>query len=156
MPGLTHIARRAIEAEMIGRIYEELCIAIGQSAALEILTCTIEKAATEEGQCFAARAGGRPSLAHFKTVLADWNDALQVQTLEETDDVLRFNVVRCDYIRAYQGLGLPSELVSLLSCRRDAAFARGYSERLEFTRQNTLAEGHTFCDFCYRWIKDRG
>jgi hypothetical protein len=152
MPQVTHIARRKIEAEMIGRIYREMCSVMDPSAALEILTRTIEKAATEEGRRFAAGAEGTPGLAHFKTVLADWDEALEVQMVEDTDDVLRFDVARCDYIKAYEDLGLPSALVGLLSCRRDAAFARGYSEHIEFTRSGTLAEGRDRCDFCYRWV----
>ncbi len=154
MSCVTHFTRRKIEAEMILRIYQEMCAAMDHTAALEILTRTIENAATEEGQRFAAQAGEKTSLAHFRTVLADWDEALKTEMLEESDDILRFNVVRCDYIEAYKSLGLPPELVALLSCRRDAPFAKGYSERIEFTRRGTLAEGHDCCDFCYRWIKN--
>ena len=155
MSNVTHLARRKIEAEMIGRIYREMCVVMDQAAALKILTNTIENAAVEEGRRFAAQADEKPALAHFKTILANWDEALQMEMLEESDDVLRFNVVRCDYIRAYESLGLPPELVGLLSCRRDAAFARGYSKRIEFTRRGTLAEGSPCCDFCYRWLEDR-
>ncbi len=155
MPSVTHLARRKIEAEMICRIYREMCEVMDQSAALSILTNTIENAAVEEGRRFAAQAHGKPGLAHFKTILVDWDEALQMEMLEEGDDILRFNVVRCDYIRAYESLGLPPELVTLLSCRRDAAFAKGYSERIDFTRRGTLAEGSLCCDFCYRWREER-
>ena len=151
MSDLPHIARRRIEAELIGRLYNEMCAAIDQPTALKILTSSIESAAFAEGRRFAAQADGPPSLAHFRTVLAAWGGALQMELLEETDDLLRFNVVRCDYISTYEDLALPPELVSLLSCRRDAPFARGYSDHLEFTREGTLAEGRACCDFCYRW-----
>ena len=155
MPSVTHLARRRIEAETISRIYREMCAVMDQPTALKVLTNTIERAAAEEGRRFASQADGEPSLAHFKTVLADWDEALQLEMLEESDEALRFNVVRCDYIQAYERLGLPPELVAALSCRRDTAFAKGYSERIEFTRSGTLAEGSPFCDFCYRWVEER-
>ncbi|MCP4593873.1 MAG: L-2-amino-thiazoline-4-carboxylic acid hydrolase [bacterium] len=151
MAGTEHIERRRIEAAMIGRIYREMCAAMEPRAALEILTRTVERAAYEEGRAFAARADGGASLSHFKTVLAEWEDALHIEVREDDSDVLRFDVTSCDYIRSYEGLGLSQDLVALLSCSRDAPFARGYSSRLEFSRCATLAEGHDGCDFCYRW-----
>ncbi|MEE9473032.1 MAG: L-2-amino-thiazoline-4-carboxylic acid hydrolase [Acidimicrobiia bacterium] len=65
--------------------------------------------------------------------------------------LFRFKVTRCHYIECYEGMELPPELVELLSCARDAPFARAYSPRLYFSRDQTLASGASFCDFCYSW-----
>jgi len=136
---------------MIGRIYREMVPEIGARQAIAILTRVIERAAFEDGRAFARTAKPGPSLEHFRTILDNWGDAMGIANLASDGRTLRFDVTRCDYVSSYRDLGLPVELVGLLSCRRDAPFARGYSDRLAFSRERTLAEGAPTCDFCYHW-----
>ena len=144
-----HLERRRIEAEMIARIYRELLNVVETKTALQVLTTVIENAAFEEGQAFAAKTKSNPSLDHFGTILDYWGDAMDIEDIEEGGGTLQFKVVRCHYIRFYEKIGLPPELVKLLSCARDAPFAKGYG--IEFSRNQTLAEGADHCDFCYIW-----
>lgn len=142
-----HLERRRIEAEMIARIYQEMVEQLDSEVALHILTRVIEKAAFEEGQAFRDEAE-EPGVEHFATILNHWGDAMELEGLEKSADGLQFNVVRCHYIKLYEKIGLPQELVRLLSCARDAPFANGYG--IEFERKSTLAEGASHCDFCYK------
>ncbi len=143
-----HLARRRIEAEMIARIYREMTKVVGSELGLRILTNVVESAAFEEGREFKGTTSD-PSLDHFKTILNYWGDAMELEDLEEDGGTFQFKVVRCHYIKFYEKIGLPPELVKLLSCARDAPFARGYG--IEFSRNQTLAEGADHCDFCYNW-----
>ncbi len=151
-----HLARRRVEAELIGRVYREMSDLVGADRALEALTRAVEGAAFEEGRAMRAEAGAGPSLGHFKSILDEWDDAMEIEGVEETGDTWRFKVVRCHYIEFYEGIGLPPELVRMLSCARDAPVAKGYSDRLEFAREQTLAGGADHCDFCYRWLTADG
>ncbi|MBW2454170.1 MAG: L-2-amino-thiazoline-4-carboxylic acid hydrolase [Deltaproteobacteria bacterium] len=148
---ITHLARRLIEAKLIGRFYHQLRTSLDGEQALELIGQTLQRAAGEEGAAFASQAEPGPSLGHFASILDDWDEALEVEPVERSATALRFNVVRCKYVEAYRDLGLPAELVRLLSCSRDAPFAGGYSDRLVFSRSGTLADGAPCCDFCYRW-----
>lgn len=150
---ISQIERRKLEAELIGRLYTELCAAMPPDAALGVILATLEKAAFEAGQEFAKSAPGGPSFEHFKTITDIWGagGAMEYELLEDTADVFRLNATRCGYAEAYRDMGLPAELVRSLSCNRDAPFARGYSDRLEFTRTMTLAENGPHCDFLYCW-----
>lgn len=151
MGRVTHLDQRRIEAEMIGRLYEKICEFLDQDAALQIVSRTLEDAAKQEGQQFAVEAKPDPGLGHFKSIRDFWGDALQVEVVEDDERTFRFDVVRCKYIEAYRDLGLPPELVRILSCSRDAPFASSYSTQLQFSRASTLADGAKACDFCYRW-----
>lgn len=81
---------------------------------------------------------------------------MELQDVERHPGCFRFHVTRCRYIESYEALGLPRELVRLLSCARDAPYAGAYSPRLSLARTHTLADGGNYCDFHYRWRLDRG
>lgn len=132
---------------MIGRIYREMLKTIDPSTALAIIRRTIENAAYEEGRAFREENGGEATMEHFRTVLDRWGDAMEIADREASSCRLRFNVIGCHYIRFYEQLGLPPELVRLLSCGRDAPFASGYG--VDFQRTQTLATGGHHCDFLY-------
>lgn len=144
-----HLERRRIEAEMIARIYREMTDVMGSQTALQVLTKVIEDSAYEEGKAFRAEADAGPSLDHFKKIFDYWGDAMKIEDIEEDGGTFKFNVTRCHYIKFYEKIGLPPDLVKLLSCARDAPFAKGYG--IDFARSQTLAEGQNHCDFCYRW-----
>ena len=58
-------------------------------------------------------------------------------------------MTRCKFAELYKELGC-ADLGAVLSCERDAAFLEGFDENLELVRSETLMEGGTRCDFCYR------
>lgn len=150
------IHRRAIEAEMLVRVYRSTASRFGKEVAISVLNAAIDEAALEAGRAFAARSphGGAPSLEHFSQVLELWKSggALDIADIERNDQALSFRVVRCGYIDVYRERALPPELYSTLSCRRDAAFARGYSPHLKMERPQTISEGADSCLFLFRWI----
>lgn len=148
-------SRRAIEAELALRIYSAALPRLGETAALELLNAAIDDAARAAGKAFAAKApGGIPSLAHFSGVLDLWQagGALTIQDIERGPNNLAFRVSRCGYMEMYREMGLPATLYATLSCRRDAAFAEGYSPNLTLDRPEIISGGAPACLFRFRWL----
>jgi len=147
--------RRVIEAELAKRIFDAALPTLGQSGALALLNAAIDQAAAEAGKAFAAKAPGGPSLAHFAQVLGLWQagGALTLADIHQDADSLDFTVTRCGYMEMYSEMGLPAVLHATLSCRRDAAFAAGYSPNLRLERPQTISEGASGCIFRFRWVR---
>ena len=147
------LERRLIEAEMLAAVYEALCGSHGQETALDVIRRTVETVAYEAGRAFAAAAPDGPGFEHFRTVVELWKGtgALRIENEVVTPNTLRFDVTRCEYVAAYREMGLPPELRGVLSCARDAPFARGYSDRIEFSRPDTIADGKPACGFSFHW-----
>ncbi len=147
------LACRMIEAQILCRVYETVCAAEGREKALETVHRAVAAAAMEAGRDFAAQAPGGPSFEHFKTILSAWKHggALVVEHVRDTDRVLAFSVTRCLYVEAYRAMGVPAEVLPLLSCARDAPFASAYHPALELDRPCTLADGADACLFRFTW-----
>lgn len=150
---LSLLERRRIEAEIVKPIYEALVREMGAPKAANLLREAIRGIAIETGKGFAKLE--EPSLSAFARILPRWmqDDALQIELLRQSDDVLEFNVCRCRYAEMYRDLGLEG-IGHILSCNRDGSFCEGYSESLELTRTQTIMEGAPFCDFRYRWKEE--
>lgn len=150
---IAQLERRKIEADMIGLLYAQMCETMPPDAALHVVSGGLEKAAFEAGRAFASAAPDGPSLEHFKGVVDIWaaGNAVDYDILESTPASFRLEITRCAYAEAYRDMRLPDELVRTISCCRDAPFARGYSEHIEFARSRTIAGGAPCCDFLYRW-----
>ena len=147
------LVRRRIEAEILVRIYRSLTGRIGEKATLEAIGEAVEAAARDAGRAFAGDAPDQPSLEHFATVLARWQEgrALAIEEVSATSEELSFVVTRCAYAELYRSLGLPKALAYTLSCRRDASFAAGYAPQLSLERSPTLVEGSEGCRFRFAW-----
>lgn len=147
------LARRMIEADILCRVYETTGAAEGRDKALDAVRRVVESAAAAAGRDFAAQAPGGPSFEHFKTVLSAWKQggALVVEHVRDTDRVLTFSVTRCLYVEAYRAMGVPAEVLPLLSCARDSPFASAYHPALELDRPCTLAGGADACLFRFTW-----
>ena len=147
-------SRRAIEAELALRIYTTASAHLGEAAAMKILADAIDAAAHEAGQAFAAKApGNAPSLEHFAKVLDIWQagGALSIADIVLEQDLLSFTVTRCGYMEMYRDMDIPQSLHQPLSCRRDAAFAAGYSPNLVLERPQIISAGAPSCLFRFRW-----
>lgn len=148
------LERRAIEAELLLRVFDAASASLGPRQARLIVEQAVDAAALAAGQAFARSApGGRPSLEHFATVLERWQEGgvLDIRDIRLDKTSLSFCVTRCGYVEKYREMGLPQPLHSLCSCRRDAAFAEGYSPRLGLERPETIAQGHAACRFVFSW-----
>ncbi|HWR04680.1 MAG TPA: L-2-amino-thiazoline-4-carboxylic acid hydrolase, partial [Humidesulfovibrio sp.] len=90
---------------------------------------------------------------HFSGVLELWQagGALTIEGIELEAESLDFRVVRCGYMEMYAQMGLPKALHATLSCRRDAAFAAGYSPKLLLDRPEVISAGAPACLFRFRW-----
>ena len=152
MQTLPIIELRRIEANIIKPIYEEMVQELGEESARRILGQAIRRNAIEQGRSLAEKSAEPPGIAAFAGLLERWkaNDALRMDTLEQSDERLDFNVTRCRYAEMYREMGL-AELGHLLSCNRDGALCEGYDRRLELTRTQTIMGGAPHCDFRYQW-----
>jgi len=153
---LPMIERRAIEAQILLRVYQATLERFDADTARGLLEAAIDADAHGSGRAFAAAApGGIPTLAHFATVLDRWRegDVLRLDHIELTERRLSFSVTRCGYVERYTALGIPAELHGVLSCRRDQAFAAGYSPQLRMHRPDTLAKGAAACGFVFEWAE---
>ena len=152
MENLPIIELRRIEARIIKPIYEEMVKELGEVPALRILGQAIRRNAIEQGRSLADASEEPPGVAAFANLLERWkaNDALRMETLEQTDERLDFNVTRCRYAEMYREMGLAG-IGHVLSCNRDGALCEGYDPRLELTRTRTIMGGASHCDFRYRW-----
>ena len=62
-------------------------------------------------------------------------------------DEIAFDVVRCPLAQYFKDQGAP-ELTKAAACKLDYQMAKVWG--LEFVRTQTIAEGHSFCDFRFR------
>ncbi|MGQ0641151.1 MAG: L-2-amino-thiazoline-4-carboxylic acid hydrolase [Gemmatimonadaceae bacterium] len=149
------LKRRAIEARILAPMLQALEREFGADRVRAVARGVIVDLARRQGAALAAEAGGC-SLRHYAGAVADWtkDDALEKVTLEESDEVLAFNVTRCRYAEMYRALGVP-ELGALLSCNRDGAVIEGFNPEAELTRTQTIMQGASHCDFRYR-LRRRG
>lgn len=150
---MSMIAVRTAQAGLVARIWKALKEEVGPGPAGTILTEAITADARAAGEAFALLAPDKPSLAHFATVLARWqeDDALVVENVNLTDSSLSFSVTACAYARAYADMGLGPELGYILSCSRDEPFAQGYSPCLCMRRSDTIMQGAPQCLFTFNW-----
>ncbi len=132
--------------ETVTRVAEEY----GEDKMLDLLRNTMAAIACEQGRSLAARLGGN-TLADFARSVALWtqDDALELEILEQTDEVLAFNVTRCRYAELYEALGRRA-LGATLSCARDFAMVLGFNPEIELHRTQTIMQGAAHCDFIYR------
>jgi len=119
---------------------------------LELLRNTIGGIAYQQGRDLAAALGGN-SLTDLARSVARWtqDDALEIEFLEQTDEVLAFNVTRCRYAELYETIGMRF-LGATLSCARDSAMLLGFNPDLELHRTQTIMQGAPVCDFAYRRV----
>jgi hypothetical protein len=144
---------RLIQAKVFNDLFLELCVRSGQEFALDIVRNVVLKDAFRAGRAFAEQTPDAPSLEHFATVVGLWQEGgvLEISRNELCTHSLDVTVVRCGYVQAYRDMELASELLSILSCLRDEAFARGYSPCLRLVRPQTIALGYAQCGFHYEW-----
>ena len=143
------LARREIEARILGPVIAVFIKEVGKERALQILEPIIQSLARESGRQLAKWMGGN-SLEAFARGMDLWTreDALRMDIIEQNPRRFAFNVTRCRYADMYKELGM-LEFGKILSCNRDAALIEGMNPEIRFTRTQTIMEGAPFCDFRY-------
>lgn len=146
---------RLAQARILTLVWERTAARVGRDAATAILAEAIADDARAAGAAFAAQAPHGPCLAHFATILERWREggALDTRDIVLTETTLSCTVTACAYARGYADMGLPPDLVPLLSCARDEPFAQGYSPRLSMHRPETIAGGAAACGFVFTWAE---
>jgi hypothetical protein len=149
------LAKRRIEAEILGHVYEVLKASHGKEAAMQTVGNAVRRSSIDQAQRFAAETGGPTSLQSFIDISSLWEseDALKIEVREKTDTAYVFDVVRCRYAEMYKEMGL-GEIGHLLSCQRDGTFCEGYDPKLKFARTQTIMQGASHCDFHYSYEAD--
>jgi hypothetical protein len=147
------LTRRDVEARILAPVIEALGESFGRDEVLAVVQSTIVKIAREQGADLSKLLGNN-SLQHFSETLQYWtrDDALKIEVVEETEDVLSFNVTRCRYAELYDRLGI-RDIGTIFSCARDFALVEGFNPDVTLTRTQTIMEGALFCDFRYRLKK---
>jgi len=150
---ITLLKRREVEAAFFRTLMRPLLERLSEDELREAAGKALCRAAWEAGRVAAREGDG---LEDFKKVVSSWSEggALEIEVVEDGPDVFRFNVLRCRYADLYGKMGL-KEWGTVLSCDRDFAFIEGFSEAIGLTRSETLMEGGSCCDFCYRLKKSR-
>jgi predicted hydrocarbon binding protein len=144
------LIRREVEARILSPVIEALGESFGRDQVLSVVQSTIVKIAREQGEDLSKLMGDN-SLQHFSETLQFWtrDDALEIKVIEETEEVLSFNVARCRYAELYDSLGI-RDIGTIFSCARDFALIEGFNPDVSLTRTQTIMEGAPFCDFRYR------
>jgi hypothetical protein len=151
MPEIPTLTKRRLQAEVIGPIYAEMAAQLGEDRASAILDAAIRKAAIAEGKYFAAKAGGKTSMADFIKLYELWtaDGALEMKVLRADGERFDFDITRCRYAETYREMGL-GKIGHLLSCNRDGTFCQGYDPNITLEREQTIMEGAPCCTFRYR------
>ncbi len=144
------LTRREVEARILIPLINALGDAFGRDAVLAVVRDTIVKIARQQGAVLGRQMGGN-SLKKFVDSLAYWtrDKALEIDVIEESDEVLSFNVTRCRYAELYESLGI-REIGTSFSCTRDFALIEGFNPEISLERTQTIMEGAEYCDFRYR------
>jgi len=147
------LTRREVEARILIPVINALGDAFGRDEVLAVVRDTIVKIARQQGAALGQQMGGN-SLKNFVDSLAYWTQdkALEIDVIEESDEVLSFNVTRCRYAELYESLGI-REIGTSFSCTRDFALIEGFNPEISLERSQTIMEGAEYCDFRYRWKK---
>jgi len=141
------LARREVEARVIGPIIRAFTNQLGKVKTLEIVNQVIQSLAFESGVLLAKQMGGN-RIEDYARGLDAWKaeNALKYDVLELTDDTFSFDVKRCRYVDLYRELGM-ADLGVLLSCNRDFNLIEGFNPRMKLVRTKTIMEGYDLCDF---------
>ena len=144
------LTRREVEARILSPVIEALAETFGHDQVMSVVQKTIVKIAREQGADL-CKLMGNNSLHHFSETLQFWtrDNALEIEQIEKSEEVLSFNVTRCRYAELYDSLGI-RDIGTIFSCARDFALIEGFNPDVSLTRTQTIMEGAPFCDFRYR------
>ena len=147
------LTRREVEARILAPIVDALAERFGREEVVAVIRRAVIGIAERQGDELARLMGGEGT-SEFKDSLQFWtaDDALRIDVLEQSEEVLNFNVYRCRYAEMYRALGIP-ELGEIFSCSRDHALVQGFNKAATLERTQTIMQGAGHCDFRYRFPK---
>ncbi len=141
-----------IQARVLLPLARALREELGEERTRELLRAALEEASRERIRDQAEQLEGSP-LEKFEAMMsrsAQVNGPqLELEVREMKPELMQFDVKRCKYAELFQDLG-ESELGAMLLCAGDAYVAEVGGPAVEFSRSQTLMQGASHCDFCYR------
>ncbi len=141
-----------IQAQVLLPLARALREEIGEQRTRELLRAALEEASRERIRDLAEGFEGTP-LEKFEAMMsrsaAVNGPQLEFEVREMKPELMQFDVKRCKYAELFQALG-ESELGAMLLCDGDAYVAEIAGPAVEFSRSQTLMQGGSHCDFCYR------
>jgi hypothetical protein len=141
-----------IQAQILLPLARALRQEIGEGRTRELLRAAIEEAFRERIRDEAEQLEGSP-LEKFQAMMGRSarvnGPQLELEVREMKPERMEFDVKRCRYAELFQSLG-ETEIGAMLLCAGDAYLAEVAGPAVEFTRSQTLMQGGSHCDFCYR------
>ena len=146
---LPYLERAKIQAEIQIPLYRRLKAEIGAARAREMLKEAVEEFACGLGREI-AQGPGVNSLDKLRNAVPMFTagDALEIETLDQSDTRMSFNVRRCKYAEFFRELG-DAEVGRIMVCGIDPPMTAAIGPDLKLKRTQTLMEGADHCDF--RW-----
>lgn len=142
------LQQRQIEARLMKRVIEGLFEKFDKDEVLSNLRDTFRKIAYEDGKKL-KKEKSNPMLIlekHWQKLTE--GEALVMEGFLNTESKMSFKVTQCKYAEFYKEIGAP-ELGTILSCCRDEAFLKGFTNRIKMMRSKTILEGNNCCEFKY-------
>jgi hypothetical protein len=145
---ISTLKRRELQAPLIVELIRGFAAEIGYEKAMQIAGRAVEQDAIRSGKMMAEKYGGNGLQELVCVLIEGWaeDDALEFTILEQTGQLLSFDVTRCRYAELYEKLGV-KEFGSCLSCARDPAFIKAFNPRMNLIRTRTIMQGDSICDF---------
>jgi hypothetical protein len=145
---ISNLVRREIQAPVMACLLAGFIREIGYDKAMDAASAAIQMDAENAGKTMAGKYGGNTIKELLRVIREGWaeENALVYEILEETEQILSFNVTRCRYAEMYDRLGV-KEFGFCFSCNRDEPLIKGFNPRMKLTRTQTIMEGSKICDF---------
>ena len=145
-PDVTVLDRVKIQAEVLVPLVKRLEAELGKGEAHRLVREGLGERYRERARQMAAQVPVRTMVG---TPFLDrvFADALEYETIEDTEEVVAFNVKECAFARFFRELGEP-DLGFLLVCSNDYSLAEGAG--IELDRTGTIMQGADHCDFRWR------
>lgn len=143
------LTQRKIEMNLLQPIIEALSETFESEQIRSTITHVIESIAYTQGKNL------KQTSAHndLNTYSKHWEqlaagNALELADMKLTKDELSFKVTRCEYAEYYKKINAQQH-GEILSCCRDEAFLKGYSERINMHRSTCIMHGEDACTFTF-------
>jgi hypothetical protein len=89
---------------------------------------------------------------YIKTAMKEYpEEGWKIDWTQNNQEAIRFNMKSCYYFDTLSKLGVPELTASF--CRVDDFIYTEMSPSIEWQRTQTIANGSTYCDFCFAAVK---
>jgi hypothetical protein len=144
--------RARTQAQVLLPLARALRAEIGEERTREIMRDAIHESIRTRVRAQAEKLTGTPRekfQAMMRNSAEDNGPMLDLEMLDLSPETIRFDVKSCMYADLFKSLG-ETELGAMLLCDSDAYVAKIGAPDVAFERSQTIMQGATHCDFCYR------